>query len=66
MTILPRCHRCGNPLACYRGERYCPDCTSYVPAAEQPRPAHRSPSQQASNDPEGYNEQMDSTGDSHE
>jgi uncharacterized Zn finger protein (UPF0148 family) len=23
------CTDCGGPLACYEGERYCPDCTRY-------------------------------------
>ena len=23
------CPECGGPLACFEGERYCPDCTRY-------------------------------------
>jgi hypothetical protein len=25
-----RCADCGEPLCCYDGERYCPDCVSYT------------------------------------
>jgi hypothetical protein len=35
-VLVIRCHRCGSPLACYEGEQYCPDCTSYAPAPEPP------------------------------
>ncbi len=31
MTNVPRCPRCGQPLARLDGESYCPACTSYRP-----------------------------------
>jgi uncharacterized Zn finger protein (UPF0148 family) len=31
MTSLPRCPRCGQPLARYEGSQYCPNCVSYRP-----------------------------------
>ena len=31
MSMIPRCPRCGNPLARYEGESYCPSCTSFRP-----------------------------------
>jgi hypothetical protein len=30
MTLYQRCARCGAPLAVLGGERYCPNCTSFV------------------------------------
>jgi hypothetical protein len=34
--FVSRCHRCGEPLAHFDGERYCPSCLSYAPAPEPP------------------------------
>jgi hypothetical protein len=50
-------------MACYDGELYCPQCVSYRPSDQPPRATgrHRSPSQQAKNDSEGYQQQMEAT-----
>jgi hypothetical protein len=37
MTRIPRCPRCGQPLAVFEGASYCPDCTSYRPVEEPPK-----------------------------
>ena len=31
MTMIPHCPRCGNLLARYEGENYCPSCVSFRP-----------------------------------
>jgi hypothetical protein len=62
MTSVPRCPRCCQVMACYEGEMYCPDCLTFRPSESLPsRIAHRSPAQQARNDPAGYRRQMEAT-----
>src|SRR4051794_30300723 len=34
MSSIPRCPRCGQPLALYEGEKICPNCTTYRPTPE--------------------------------
>jgi hypothetical protein len=43
MAILPRCPRCGQPLATFDGESYCPDCTTYATTPDPSGPAPTTP-----------------------
>jgi hypothetical protein len=36
MSSYRRCARCATPLARYKGEWYCPNCTSYEPPPAVP------------------------------
>jgi uncharacterized Zn finger protein (UPF0148 family) len=53
----PRCPHCGSPLCWFEDEQYCPNCLTFSPCETE----HRSPGQQARNDPDGYRRQQEAT-----